>query len=117
MYRNTNAHQCEINMQDIINELIEIDADARKLTDEAQAKRREVGRIITERIAALRERYKKEADERLDSFRKSGAEAAERQVAALRQKSRDSITGLRAAHAAHGGEWTDDIFRAVINRE
>ena len=104
-------------MQDIIHELIEIDADARKLTDEAQAKRRDVGRIIAGRIAVLREHYKKEADDKCDAFRKSGSGSAEQAIVLLREKSRGAIQGLRSARSEHGGKWADDIFRAVTGRE
>lgn len=104
-------------MQDIIHELIEIDADAQKLTDDAQSKRREVGRIIADRTVILRERYKKEADERCETFKKTGGEDAERTIAAMREKNREAIAGLREAQKAHGSEWSDAIFHAVTGRK
>jgi hypothetical protein len=104
-------------MQDIIHELVEIDADARKLTDDAQSKRRDVGRIIAGRIAVLRERYKKEADERCESFKKSGSETADQTIASLREKSAAAVARLREAQKAHGSEWSDVIFRAITGRE
>lgn len=104
-------------MQDIIHELLEIDSDAQKLTDEAQARRREVRRIIDEGKAALIERYRKEAEERLENLKKSSSESAQRTVEAVREKSTRSIAALRAAFDQNGEKWADAIYRAVIGRE
>jgi DNA anti-recombination protein RmuC len=104
-------------MHDIIYELLEIDADARKLTDEAQAKRRDVRRIIAERTAELRKRYQKEAEERLMSFKAAGSESAERIIAQVRDKSSRRVAALRDAASQNGDKWADAIYRAVIGRE
>lgn len=104
-------------MHDIIHELLEIDADARKLTDEAQAKRRDASRIIAERIAELRLRFQKEAEEQLEKFKVTGSESSERIIAEIREKSNRNITALRAAFDQDGDKWADAIYRAVIGRE
>ncbi len=104
-------------MQDIIHGLIEIDEGARKLTDEAQKKRREVGWIIAERVAILREHYKKEADERCEAFKQSHMKTAERTIAVLRDKNSAAIKRLENTRAASGEKWTEAVFLAVIGKE
>jgi len=104
-------------MQDIIHELLEIDADAQKLTAEALAKRRDVRRIIDEGIAELKKRLQKEAQEQVESYRQSRSESVERSIAAVREKCAKAVVALRAAYEKHGDMWVEDIFRATISRE
>lgn len=108
--------QTPTELQEVIQRILDTDAEAKKITLEANSFRKQIEQNLAERKAEMRERYLKKARRRIEQMKEEEAELAKEAIAAAENAHKAELDLLEQQYAAHKEEWTNEMFQWVISR-
>jgi FKBP-type peptidyl-prolyl cis-trans isomerase (trigger factor) len=101
-------------MKDIIKLIVEIDSEARKLTDKAASLKISANEDIEREKQTMHDDMIKRVGRRIDIVRAQEQSQADEKIAAIRQAQEERMHTLETVYAQHGKEWTDQLVSRVI---
>jgi len=100
-------------MQDMIKKLIEMDKEARRLTDEARQRKAGSTEAAAEKRREVFDGYLQMASNRVDTIRKVEMESAGEQIKAINQRYQAAEEAMRKQAEASRESWISQIVAAV----
>ncbi len=100
-------------MQEMIKKLIEMDKEARRLTDEARQRKAGSAEAAAEKRREVFDGYLQMASNRVDTIRKVEMENAGEQVKAIDERCRKAEEAMRQRAEANREQWISRIVAAV----
>ena len=100
-------------MQDMIKKLIEMDKEARRLTDEARQRKAGSTEAAAEKRREVFDGYLQMASNRVDTIRKVEMESAGEQIKAIDQRYQAAEEAMRKQAEASRESWISQIVAAV----
>lgn len=101
-------------LEGVIKRILDIDAKARSVTAEAQSMRLEAERNIAGQKAAMREKYRKEAEHRIGLVREEEERLAEEALERAKKGQAEKLEALNSAFAQNADRWAEEIYRRTI---
>ncbi|MGI6269424.1 MAG: hypothetical protein ACOYKJ_02625 [Candidatus Howiella sp.] len=103
-------------LQEVIQRILDTDAEAKKITMEANTLREQTERSLAKKKAEMREHYLKKAQRRIEQMKKEEAVFAEDAISAATVAHKAQLDLLERQYAANKDGWTNEIFQWVISR-
>lgn len=100
-------------MQQMIKKLIEMDKEARRLTDEARQRKAGSAEAAAHKRQEVFDGYLGMASNRVDTIRRVEESSAAEQARAIDQRCEAAMASLRARAEANREQWIDLIVTAV----
>lgn len=100
-------------MQNTIKKIIEMDKDARRLTDEARERRAGSATAADCKRREVFDSYLLMARNRVDTIRKVETRSVEEQIAAINSASEDRARVLRDRFKSEGAAWVEELVLDV----
>jgi len=104
-------------MQNMIKKLIEMDKEARRLTDEARQRKAGSAQAAAQKREEVFEGYLSMASNRVETIRKVEMESAAEQIKAIDQQAEAAAAAMRSRFEANREQWIDRIVAAVTEGE
>lgn len=101
-------------LEGVIQRILDIDAKARSVTAEAQNLRLEAEQNIAGQKAAMREKYRKEAEHRIELVRAEEEKLAEESLAHAQEEQARQLDMLNQAYEKNAAGWVEEIYRRAI---
>ena len=103
-------------LQEVIQRILDTDAEAKKITLEANNLREKTEQSLAQKKAELRENYLNKARRRIEQMKKEEAALAEEAIAVAENAHKQDLDLLEQQYAAHKEIWTDEIFRWIVSQ-
>ena len=100
-------------MQQMIKKLIEMDKEARRLTDEARQRKAGSAEAAAQKRREVFDGYLGMASNRVDTIRRVEMESAAEQAQAIDRRCEAAVAAMRAKAEACSEEWISAIVAAV----
>ena len=100
-------------MREMIERIMEIDEEARKITDNATKLKFEIEQSVSRTRGEVREDYLKRARERIEKTRITENEIAEEQFKEVAKCQWEAAQRLEEQYNAHSAEWIDMLVKRV----
>lgn len=104
-------------MQSMIRKIIEMDKEARRLTDEARERREGSARAIERKKSEVSENFLTLARQRVEIIRKAEMNDAAEQWSEMEAQYAQVSQRLSDRYEQNGAQWIDAICARVINLE
>lgn len=101
-------------LEGVIKRILDIDAKARSVTAQAQSQRRLAEQNIAQRKQAMREKYRGEAEHRIELVREEEERMAEEALQRAREGQAQKLEALDRAFQENADRWAEEIYRRVI---
>ena len=101
--------------QQLIQRIIDMDKDARRLMNEAMDRRAGSAKAISEKQREVSENFLTMARTRVDVIRTTEMEHADEQLETGNKRRQSVLEGMDAAYAAHREEWVTAIVSRVTD--
>ena len=98
-------------LEGVIKRILDIDAKARSVTAEAQGQRLQAEQGIADRKKAMREKYREEAEHRIELVREEEERMAEEALQRARDVQAEKLEALDEAFRNHADQWAQEIYR------
>lgn len=100
-------------MQDLMKQIVDMDRQARKITDSAQKEKLDSEKEIAKNREEIRDKYLEEAKHRIAKLEPKEREAAERAWKETDKKNKQTMQRTNAMYAEKGSEWVAEITKRV----
>lgn len=104
-------------MQNMIKRIVDMDKQARELTDEARARKAGSAEAIKAKKDEVRRNYLELAQRRVEAIKLAEIKDAELQWQEIEARNRETAERLAATAAEHREEWIDEIVRRATGRD
>lgn len=104
-----------IEMEDMIKRIIEMDRQARQITEQAQSAKLNSAAAIEKKKQKLRDGYLAQARAQVEQNNEAEQDAADRDWDEIRQKYSLLTQKLDAQFAANREEWVERLFERTLN--
>ena len=104
-------------MQNMIKKLIEMDKEARRLTDEARQRKAGSAEAAEQKRREVFDGYLQMASNRVDTVRKVEMESADEQIKEIDRRCEEASAAMRSEAAANREQWIASIVAAVTEGE
>lgn len=112
--KDTSVSEPASELEGVIKRILDIDRKARSVTAEAQNMRLKAEQDIAGQKAAMREKYRKEAEHRIELVQAEEEKLADQALARTREGQQQKLDGLDRAFQEKGDAWAEEIFRRSI---
>ncbi len=112
--KETVANERSSDLESVIKRILDIDRKARMVTAEAQNLRLQAEQNIIDQKSALKEKYRKEAEHRIEAVRADEQRMADEALARSLQDQQDKLEQLNQAFAQKGDQWAEEVFQRAI---
>ena len=102
-------------MNDTIRRIIEMDKEARRLTDEARRRRAGSAEAVGQKKQEVSDNYLAMARQRVDAIRSSELRDAEQQWQAMEKQYAAAGERLEKCYEDHHEQWVSDIVDRVLS--
>ena len=103
-------------MNTAINQLLDVDREARMILDEAQQYYDKTLADLAAEKKRLLEQYEKKAADHLSAVGHTEHKSVAEETAALEQRHREQIAALDAVFASEHENWESELFRRSLGR-
>ncbi|CAB1251199.1 Eukaryotic translation initiation factor 3 110 kDa subunit [Ruminococcaceae bacterium BL-6] len=101
-------------MQDMLKKIVEMDQQARKITDAAQLEKIDSEKEVSKKREEIREQYLARARHRIEINRPLEQKAAEEDWEKAKKRNEALAKEMDELYVQKGGEWIDAIVAKVI---
>ena len=101
-------------LEGVIKRILDIDAKARNVTAEAQSMRLQAEQNIAGQKAAMREKYRKEAEHRIELVRADEERLAEEAMERTKEGQAGKLDALNSAFEQNADRWAEEIYRRTV---
>lgn len=108
------AEKRSLSMHDMIKRIVEIDEEARKLTDEATALKIQAEQTIEEKKEKLKEDYLKRARQQIEDMKEDEKRRADEAAAAIAREQEAAEKKMLETYERNAGAWVDAIVNNVL---
>lgn len=102
-------------MQDMLKKIVDMDEQARKLTEQAEEQKIESQKDIEQATAKIHNEYLERARKRIKTNEAAEKEAAEKKWLETQAAQEQAAKDMDALYAQKGQQWVQSIVENVIN--
>lgn len=99
----------------LIDRILEAEQSADVIAGAAEAQRANLDAELAEESARIREKYMKQAGDRLERLAREEQSKKERTLAAQDARLADTSARMERAYARYGDNWVDTLFHQVVD--
>lgn len=99
----------------LIDRILEAEQSAGVIAGEAETQRVNLDAELAEESARIREKYMKQAGDRLERLAREEQSKKERTLAAQDARLADTSARMERAYARYGDNWVDTLFHQVVD--
>ena len=98
-------------LEGVIKRILDIDAKARSVTAGAQSQRLQAEQSIADRKQSMRDKYREDAQRRINIVRQEEEKMAEQALARAREGQADKLEALDRAYREKADQWAEEIYK------
>ena len=101
-------------MDNVLNEIIKIENDAKRITDEAETAKKELDSYIALKKDKIEAEYKGKNEKLLAEEEKRLREKADAELLKMEKAHKEKLEEFKNATVSKSKKWSDEIFRKLI---